>query len=202
VTWWQRIPAHRHATPAELGSVLRQVHALPVPQAPELAALNPFDGLDDHTTLTAGDRAWLRERLATLRSGYTALLPGLGVGVVHGDAWQGNVIVPHDGGDPVLVDLDHVGVGPREWDLVPIAVDHTDFARISTAQYREFVDALDGVDVTRSPAFDVLAAITETRWTAFTIRSARHDDRLVEQVRHRLRCLQGAVPKPWTWSAT
>jgi aminoglycoside phosphotransferase (APT) family kinase protein len=122
-------------------------------------------------------------------------------GVVHGDAWQGNVVVPHRGGRPVLLDLDHVAVGPQEWDLVPIAVDHTDFARISVQEYEKFVDAAGGTDVTSSPAFVVLAAITEIRWTAFTVRKAATDDRFVDEVHHRIRCLRGAVPKPWEWTA-
>jgi len=93
-------------------------------------------------------------------------------------------------------------VGPREWDLVPIGVDHADFARLSAADYDSFVTALDGYDVTRSPAFAVLAAITELRWTAFTIRRSRDDPALETEVRHRLDCLTGRIPKPWRWAAS
>jgi len=103
---------------------------------------------------------------------------------------------------PLLIDLEHVAVGPREWDLVPIGVDHADFARLSAADYDSFVTALDGYDVTRSPAFAVLAAITELRWTAFTIRRSRDDPALENEVRHRLDCLTGRIPKPWRWAAS
>lgn len=205
VTWWRRIPPHRHATPAELGSMLRQLHALPVPEDPELAPLDPFSGLesvDGRDVLTKDERAWLHAHVATLRDRYAGVRTQLRPCVLHGDAWQGNVVVPHRGGVPVLLDLDRVALGPREWDLVPIAVDHVDFARISDREYGEFVNAVGGTDVTTSPAFPVLAAITEVRWTAFVIRRAASDSRLREEVHHRLRCLRGSEPKPWTWTAT
>ena len=205
VTWWNYIPSHRHATPAELGAALAQLHQLPVPDDLDLQVLDPFDGLDqsmeNQPILSPQDRVWLRDRLTSLRAEYVAVRPYLTTGVIHGDAWQGNVVVPYDGSGPVLLDLDHIGVGPRDWDLVPLAVDHTDFARISSADYRDFVTALGGYDVTTSPGYDVLAVITEMRWTAFAIRKAGTDPGAAEQVRHRLACLKGEVPKPWTWTA-
>jgi|HubBroStandDraft_1064217.scaffolds.fasta_scaffold17069_5 aminoglycoside phosphotransferase (APT) family kinase protein len=55
-----------------------------------------------------------------LAAGLSSLVPALPAGVIHGDAWQGNLLV--DEGVPVLSDLDQVSVGPREWDLVPTIV--------------------------------------------------------------------------------
>ena len=206
VTWWNLAPPHRHATPAELASVLRALHAIPIPDEPRLDPLDPFVGLDgvaDHqAVLREPDRAWLRSRVADLRHEYAAVLPQLNQVVVHGDAWQGNVIVPDGGGDPILIDLEHVAVGPRDWDFTLIGVDHADFSRLTAEEYDSFVGALDGYDVTQSPAFGVLATIAELRWTAFAIRRSGSDPALANEVRHRLDCLTGQVPKPWTWTAT
>jgi aminoglycoside phosphotransferase (APT) family kinase protein len=113
-----------------------------------------------------------RARITELRRSHATQRQDSDVTVVHGDAWQGNVAVPLNGGRPILLDLDRIGFGPPEWDLVPVAVDHTDFARINTADYQRFVDALCGVDVTASPILATLAAITQLRWTAFVISKA------------------------------
>jgi hypothetical protein len=210
VTWWQQLPAHRPARTGELGALLRQVHELPLPQPGEVddfGELDPFDGLeplvkdDLPAGIGEGDQAWLRARVTELRRSHAAQRAGSAVSVVHGDAWQGNVAVPLADGEPILLDLDRIGFGPPEWDLIPIAVDHTDFARIDADDYQRFVDALGGIDVTRSPMFPILAAVTQLRWTAFVISKADANAAALAEARHRIACLRGAVPKPWTWSA-
>jgi len=45
VTWWKLLPEHRRATPAELGAVLHELHALPIPETLQLPQLNPFERL-------------------------------------------------------------------------------------------------------------------------------------------------------------
>ncbi|MEV6712665.1 phosphotransferase [Lentzea sp. NPDC051208] len=123
VTWWARLPDHRHATPAELGTVLARLHALDVPELLPSTVVDPFEGLreaiDFGTAVSENDRTWLRDLLDRLRTEYAELVPGLTRCVIHGDAWQGNVVVPNTGGDAILLDLDHIGVGPREWDWSP-----------------------------------------------------------------------------------
>lgn len=205
VTWWVQLPDHRPATPAELGAVLRRLHALAVPESPSFPVVDPFEGLresiDGGTTLPVDDLAWLRDLTQRLHSEYLALVPGLRRYVIHGDAWQGNVVVPKAGGVPVLLDLDHVGIGPREWDLVSLAVDYTDFARITPAAYQSFVDAYGGYDMTAWTGYRALAAIRELRWTAFVLGKAKASPKAAEQVRHRVACLRGKIARPWSWSA-
>lgn len=117
VTWWEQLPDHRHATPVELGATLKRLHALTPPDTPPLPVLDPFTGLDDTITtaptLTDRDRTWLTNLLTRLRHEYAELQPALSRHVIHGDAWQGNLAVLEDG-LPVLMDLDHIGLGPRE----------------------------------------------------------------------------------------
>lgn len=212
VTWWRRLPPHRHATPAELGATLRELHRRRPPATPVLPELDPFAGLEntiatldasgDRELIEPTDQAWLHDCLDRCRDEYALLRPRLDTSVVHGDAWQGNVVVPYQhGGPPILLDLDQVSTGPRDWDLVPLAADYTDFARIGKDDYEEFVAALGGYDVTNSPAFDVMSLLVELKWTTFAIRQARRDPSIAEEVRHRIACLRGDVPKPWVWNA-
>jgi aminoglycoside phosphotransferase (APT) family kinase protein len=204
VTWWVSIPEHRYATPSELGTVLKRLHTLTPPLSPPLPVLDPFAGLDEAltaaATLSEHDRTWLKDLLKRLRREYAQLQGGSPRCVVHGDAWQGNVAVPADG-VPVLLDLDNLGLGLREWDLIPLAVDHTDFARITSSEYAAFVDAYGGYDVTTWPDYRTLATTTELRWTAFALNKASTDSKTKEQARHRVACLKGEVRQPWSWTA-
>lgn len=204
VTWWALLPEHRPATTAELGATLRDLHALAVPKDLLLPQVDPFARLaqkiDEARTISTENRAWLSRHLDDLREAYTDLPSGQPLCVVHGDAWQGNLAVPHGGG-PVLLDLEHVGIGRPEWDLVPLVVDHTDFGRITAEEYRAFVGAYGGYDVIAWPGFRTLAAILELRWACFVLSKADKNEEAEREARHRIACLRGDVPLPWSWSA-
>jgi Ser/Thr protein kinase RdoA (MazF antagonist) len=205
VTWWVRLPDHRPATPAELGAVLARLHAVDLPQPTGIPPVDPFEGLHetivDGTVLPEKDRAWLCSLAKRLRREYMALVPELPQGVIHGDAWQGNVVVPRVSGVPVLLDLDHIGIGPREWDLVSLAVDYTDFARITYSDYQDFVRAYGGYDMTTWPGYRTLATTRELRWTAFVLGKGHTDQKAADEARHRVACLRGEIHPPWSWSA-
>jgi hypothetical protein len=204
VTWWRLLPKHRAASPAELGAVLGALHELPVPDSLGLSVADPFADLDqrigDTSGLDADDRVWLAEHLGDLRERYGQLTLDEPRHVIHGDAWQGNVAVPASG-PPILLDLEHVAIGHPDWDLIPLAVDYTDFARLSEEDYRSFVRAYGGHDVTTTPGFRVLAEIQELRWVCFVISKAETSQDANREARHRIACLRGDVPRPWSWSA-
>ncbi|WP_280483891.1 aminoglycoside phosphotransferase family protein [Nocardia farcinica] len=204
VTWWHLIPDHRPATPAELGAMLRTLHSLPPPADPDLPTYNPFGDLRTRlaTTDTVGDddRTWLLTRYDQLHQQYDKLPDPLRLSVIHGDAWQGNLVVPTMG-IPTVLDLDKVSLGRPEWDLVQLAVDYTDFARISAADYLSFVNAYGGYDVTTSPSFRLFADIQELRWAGFAIGQAGASEAAAQQAKHRIECLRGEVPRPWRWEA-
>lgn len=204
VTWWMPIAAHRHATPAELGAVLRKLHTLAVPAVLDLPSLDIVGyisaRIDSATALTSTDRHRLRDQLTRLAMDLAAAEDLQSRQVVHGDAWQGNLVVP-DGGSPILLDFDHVSIGHLAWDLIPLAVDYEDFARISSDDYAAFVSAYGGYDVREAHWFRTLADLQELRWTAFVADKAAHNPAAAAEVSHRLSCLQGKVPRPWRWAA-
>lgn len=120
--------------------------------------------------------------------------------VIHGDAWQGNLVVPRTG-PPIFLDLDKVSLGRPEWDLVQLAVDHTDFNRLDTDDYHAFVTAYGGHDMTTTPEFRIYADIQELRWASFALSLAHHRPAARTEVAHRVACLRGRIPKPWRWEA-
>lgn len=204
VTWWEHVPDHRHGTTAELGALLRELHNLEAPCSLTLPSFGPFVGLAERITaathLARHDRDWLSQRLAELHAEYHETLPSQFGHVIHGDAWQGNVAVPAHS-QPLLLDLEHVSHGDPDWDLIPIAVDHTDFARLTADDYRSFVDAYGGHDVTTTSKFRLLADIQELRWVCFVLGKAARSAAAAHETQHRIACLRGGVSRPWTWTA-
>lgn len=204
VTWWHFIPDHRPATPAELGVMLRALHSLTPPSDPDLPRYDPFGDLRARLAtadmVDDGDRTWLLTRYDEVHQQYGSLPEPLQPSVIHGDAWQGNLIVPPMG-IPTVLDLDKVSLGRPQWDLVQLAVDYTDFARISTAHYLSFVKAYGGYDVTTWPLFRLFADIQELRWVGFAIGRAGASEAVAQQARHRIACLRGEITRPWRWEA-
>ncbi|WP_280454455.1 phosphotransferase enzyme family protein [Nocardia brasiliensis] len=204
VTWWRLIPDHRPSTPAELGATLRKLHTLAPPTEFELPAYDPFASLeqriDTADMLDQDDRSWLLRHFAQLRSTYDELPNNLSLRVIHGDAWQGNLVVPPSG-IPIVLDLDKVSIGRPQWDLTQLGVDYTDFSRVSRYDYQSFVAAYGGDDVTKWPGFRVLADIQELRWVAFAVAQSAGDGNAARQAKHRIACLRGEVPRPWQWEA-
>lgn len=115
-------------TSAHLGSLLRQLHAVQSPPV-ELQPWVPLVSLeatvrDNHLSraLTTDDRDWLLARIVEARDELARLHWPLGQGLIHGDAWAGNVLwktTPDLPPEAILGDWDWVAYGPREVDLVP-----------------------------------------------------------------------------------
>lgn len=203
VTWWEQLPKHRPATPGELGGVLREIHKLPIPPDIDLPPLEPLSDLQERlsnvTSTTADDAAWLLARVKELESRYPQAISGLPTGLVNGDAWQENVAVTDDR-NKIVLDLESFCTGPQYWDLIPMAVDHTDFNRISASEYGDFVAAY-GFDVTHTRDYRTLADMQELRWITYVVDKAEHNPAAAKQAAHRISCVKGRIPKPWTWDA-
>ncbi len=164
VTAWRAVPTGSGPPgPEDLAVALRELHAVVTPPPPPIGRWDVVGALRRRLAEAAGvapdDVAFLSDELAAVESalpGLAALPPLLPPGVVHGDAFLGNVLV---GPGAVLCDFDGVGVGPREWDLVPVAVGALRFDYGPDVQQR-FARAY-GVDVTAWPGFAVLRRLRE-----------------------------------------
>lgn len=177
-----------------------------VPTGFNLPALAPFVRLGERieatTTISTDDRTWLLERLAELRERYTALPPGLPRGVVHGDAWRGNIARTGDG-RTILLDLESCALGPPEWDLTSTAVSRVTTGWLDAGEWADYSAAYD-LDVTTWTGFDVLRDIRELRMTSMACQVAATDpERYGQQAAHRLACLRGRRgSRPWPgWEA-
>jgi hypothetical protein len=203
VTWWELLPKHRSAAPAELGTVLRALHDLSPPASLDLPRFDPFAGLTERIEgagmLGQDDRRWLSAHLAALRGRLDRPSHDQPGKIVHGDAWQGNIAVTRNG--PVLLDLEDIALGDQNWDLIPMAVDFTDFVRLTVEDYRAFIDAYGGHDVHSVAGFRDMADVWELRWLAFALSKAVTRPDAANEVRHRIACLRGEVVRPWSWAA-
>ncbi|SEF30262.1 Phosphotransferase enzyme family protein [Amycolatopsis pretoriensis] len=198
VTVWHQVPSiGRPATSADLARLLRQVHALPAPDG--LAGWAPFAAVrarvSDAEELGATDRAFLLDRCAELEAALAELEFPLPRGLVHGDAYPGNVIPGPDG--PVLCDFDSSCVGPPEWDLTPLAVGRERFGD-PPVHYRTFAAAY-GFDVTSWSGFGVLRAIRELKLTTSVLPILRSRPQVRPELFRRLDDLRsGRMDARWT----
>ncbi|GIG55708.1 aminoglycoside phosphotransferase [Longispora fulva] len=205
VTFWHELPPHRPGSALDVAGMLRRLHTLIPPPELDLPRLEPLtqlaDRIDAAATVTATDRAWLHERLAALRERYAALPEGMAWCAVHGDAWGSNIAITAAG--PVVLDLERFAVGPPEWDLTAVAVDHFTFGSVTTDDWDDFCRAY-GCDVTTWDGYPVLRDIRELRKLTFATQMAiEYPDRprIAEQVQIRLACLRGEEgPRPWRWA--
>lgn len=198
VTVWHQVPSiGRPASPADLARLLSQVHALPAPDG--LAEWAPFAAVrarvSDAEEISAADRAFLLDRCAELEAALAGLEFPLPRGLVHGDAYPGNVIPGPDG--PVLCDFDSSCVGPPEWDLTPLAVGRERFGDPSV-QYRTFAAAY-GFDVTSWSGFAVLRGIRELKLTTSVLPILRSRPQVRPELFRRLDDLRhGRTDVRWT----
>jgi hypothetical protein len=126
VTVWQRLDlAHHHpVTVAELGTLLRELHALPAPPMP-LPVLRPIHGIEwsiaRSEILNAHERDLLMGRLEVLTAGWEAMRFPHHPSLIQSDPQIRNALRRFDG-TPVLADWDGAVLGPGEWDVATVAV--------------------------------------------------------------------------------
>lgn len=200
VTFWEEIEDPRQASTAEMGALLRRLHALPDPPAGLVEPVEPFVRQRSHisaaTGIDAKDRDFLRGLLADLQATYAALEFSLPSVVIHGDPHRKNILVGSDG-VPVLLDLERFSLGPREWDLTVPAV----YRRVGwydDAEYAAFTDAY-GFDVTGWEGFATLAAIRELRMTAWLAARTGREPRLIGEAQRRIASMRdSSAPRRWT----
>ncbi len=196
VTFWEAVQASpQPPTLEQLAGALRRLHAVPVPDG--LASIDPLWIVERRVRSegSAAEREVILRRCHQLRAAYHRLEFSGSPCVIHGDAHVHNVL-RDDAGTVVLMDLEHCGTGPREWDLVPTAA-HDVMGWCPRAEYRAFAEAY-GVDVTASPTFGVMNAMRELLMLSFLMRRARSDTRIAAEVRRRVVTIRDdIVPRGW-----
>lgn len=198
ITAWIRVDGTaRRATAADLGRLLRRVHAVPPPDG--LCGWDPLADVRarvaDAEEIESRDRRFLLRRCAEVEAALGELTFSLPRGLIHGDAHPGNVINGPEG--PVLCDFDSSCVGPPEWDLTPLAVGRERFGD-PAGRYRMLADTY-GFDVTAWEGFAVLRAVRELKLATSVLPILRSHPQVRDELRRRLDDLRGGrTLNPWS----
>jgi Ser/Thr protein kinase RdoA (MazF antagonist) len=139
------------------------------------------------------ERGWLRTRCEQLQAAYCKLSFQLPDGMIHGDAWRGNLL--RDGQRVVLADWDTVSTGHREIDLIP-TLQAPRFGLPET-QCDAFVAAY-GRDIRSWDGYPVLHDMRELSTLSAILRDGHADPAASRELAIRLRSLRTADDQQWT----
>lgn len=197
LTFWRYLPQHRPTpTPADLGDLLRRLHQLTPPpfSLPSYQPLRSTRQAIQHSqAISEEERTWLAHHCQQLLDAYQHLTFALPPGMIHGDAWQGNLL--RNGSRVVLADWDAVSTGPREIDLIP-TLQATRFG-LPPDQREAFITAY-GHDIRTWPGYPVLRDIRELSTLTALLRNAHLDPAARDQLYVRLHSLRTGDTRPWT----
>ncbi len=218
-TVWIHVPTTgERPHPAQLAGPLRAIHAIDDVRL-DLPAWTPIakarQRLDSTQQLPAAEasftQTWARSRLDRSVADVLAFLSDwcdrlheqlrtiawhLRPGVIHGDFHTGNGLVQR-GMPPVLCDLDGVAIGPREWDLTPIAHGAERFGR-PPEDYQAFA-AEYGFDITGWAGWPVLRDVRELQLVTSVLDNITGRPDVAEQLALRLNSiLKGDRTVVWT----
>ncbi|PSK96198.1 phosphotransferase family enzyme [Murinocardiopsis flavida] len=200
VSLWEQVPDPSIASTRNLGQLLHQLHGLAPPTEIDLPRLDPLAGVEGYLSaahgLDSADVAFLRRRRGELRQAFTELDFTLQPGPVHGDAHRKNVVRGSDG-HVVMLDLERVSCGPREWDLI-VAATYADLGWYTPEEYAGFVDAY-GADIRDWSGYATLLEIRKLRMTAWLCARTGREPRLRAEAAKRIATVRDpALPTAWT----
>ncbi|MEV8064083.1 aminoglycoside phosphotransferase family protein [Streptomyces antimycoticus] len=201
VTFWHLIrESERKATHSELGTVLRELHSLRVPESLKLPAYDVFGRSDLRIETVPGipddDREFLRKRGRELRERLSELRFDTLKGPVHGDAHKGNLMVDRSG-QAVLIDFENFCLDYPEWDLMVTATEYDSMGWASDDDYAEFVEAY-GRDLRTWPGFSTLRAIQEFKMTTWLMQNVNENPDVANEYTRRIASLRDdAAPRNW-----
>jgi aminoglycoside phosphotransferase (APT) family kinase protein len=208
VSFWAYYPQPQNAPPLtsqRLAALLRLLHDAGTPPL-ELPAWVPLASL--HATindpvrsaaLSGDERTWVMARIAEVRDKIAGLEWPLGIGLIHGDAWAGNLL-SSPGAPPagaVLGDWDWVSAGPREIDLIPTW--HAAARYGKPASWVSDFTSRYGYDLGRWEGCPVLLAMRDLVQLSGPIRRARDSEPHRQALGQRLDSLRGGdTTSVWT----
>jgi hypothetical protein len=183
-------------TSGHLAVLLRLLHQAGTPPV-SLPAWVPLASL--HATagdrllsaaLTDDERTWVMARITEVRDKIAGLDWPLGAGLIHGDAWAGNLL-SCPGASPVgavLGDWDWVSTGPREIDLIPTWHAAARYGK-EASWVSDFISQY-GYDLGQWDGYPVLMAMRDLVQLTGPIRRARDSDPYRRALRQRLDSLR------------
>jgi aminoglycoside phosphotransferase (APT) family kinase protein len=197
VTFWRYLPQHGPApSAADLGLLLRELHQLELPPV-SLPSYQPLvsvrRAIDASRAISEDERAWLEARCDQLAGAYGQLSFPLATGIIHGDAWRGNLL--RDGQRVVLADWDGVSAGHREVDLIPTLQAPRFGLR---EEERDAFIAAYGQDITAWDGYSVLHDMRELSTLSAILRDAHADAAAERELRVRLTSLRSGDDEHWT----
>jgi len=170
VSFWRHYPqpdGQAPPTSVHLARILRGLHDVEETSFP-LETWQPLKSLSAALgepaaarNLSAEEHAWLLGRVDEIRGQVLALDSPLGTGLIHGDAWAGNLLW-HTAAGPdtaVLGDWDWVAYGPREIDLIPTW--HAAIRYGRGEQWAQDFASVYGYNLAAWPGFPVLLAMRD-----------------------------------------
>ncbi len=182
--------------------LLHQIDAPPValPTWVPLQSLEATVGATDlSAALTDDERTWIRKRIDQVRDAIASLDWPLGTGMIHGDAWAGNLLASTDAAPAgvLLGDWDWVSIGPREVDLIPTWHAATRYGK-GPAWVDDFISRY-GHDLATWDGYPDLIAMRDLVQLTGPIRRADNSERHRQVLRQRLDALRsGDTASTWT----
>jgi hypothetical protein len=184
-TLWILVPAVGPTpTGVHLAAVLRRFHALPPPDfhLPDWRPVGPIrERISAGQVLSNDERAFLLDVCDEVEGGLARVRYVLPRGPIHGDGFLGNLIPGPTG--PMICDFDSTSVGPREWDLTPVAVGRLRFS-YAVDTHAELAAAY-GFDVLRWSGFPVLRRLRELQLVTSVLPVLSGNPGLRQQWQHR-----------------
>jgi len=206
VSFWTHYPQPDNGpelTSAHLAHILRHLHDIEAPPfslerwQPLTSLATVLDDPAHSDTLAPGDLTWLRKSVADVKRRVHALDSPLGHGLIHGDAWAGNLLWNTAAGPDaaVLGDWDWVSFGPREVDLVP--------SWHAVRRYGKNQDWADtfarayGYDLTDWTGIETLLLMRDLMQITGPLRRSRDSSIFAEVLRERLDGIRSGAGGRW-----
>lgn len=205
-TFWTYYPQPddgRKPTSAHLGALVRRLHDLPRPPV-KLPQWTPLRSLETAlrapsvlAAITPDDQRWALDHISKIRHELDGIDWPLDWGLIHGDAWAGNLLWNTTVGPDAtaLGDWDSVCWGPREIDLIPSFHAARRYGR-GPAWAKAFVQAY-GYDLSRWPGFPTLLAMRDFVQLAGPLRRAPQEPALAQALRERLNGIRSGSAATW-----